>query len=270
MRPDSSDIAERRMRKANTGAASGFRSFKQRNGKKFSFFVLILSLAFSFTLWTQNRKDIRQYINRPITKIHIDNRWQQISESEIRQMIAGYMHVGFFQFDVLGVKEALELHAWVEKVSVKRVWPDSLSLTLTERVAIARWGGGKLLDQHGEIFQPENAAKYTSLPFLAGPLDHQGKVMEQYRQINQLLFPSGLRLSGLTLSPRGSWELTLNDSIQVVVGIEKIPERLQRFVDFYESQPVEDTASISSVDLRYDNGMAIRKRLQEFSEVAIR
>lgn len=268
MRPDPSDIAARRMR--NAKRSSSARPLQPKESKKFTLFLCGLFLVLGIVLLIQNREGIGEYVNRPITKVRMDNQWQQVSEGEIGQMIATYMGAGFFKFDVAGVKDRLEQHAWIEEASVKRIWPDSLSLQLTERVAIARWGQNQLLNQYGETFQPDNAARFTALPILAGPEERQVEVMQQFQFMSQLFFSSGLRLSGLTLSPRGSWELTLDDSLQIAVGKEKVAERLQRFIDFYEGQPVEQTADITSVDLRYDNGIAIRNSRDELAEVAVR
>ena len=104
---------------------------------------------------------------------------------------------------------------------------------------------------------------------MSGPIDSQIEVMEQFQLMSQLLFSSGLRLGGLTLSQRGSWYLTLNDSMQVAVGREQVIERLQRFIEFYEGQPATQTAEFSSVDLRYDNGIAVENSREELAEVAV-
>ena len=105
---------------------------------------------------------------------------------------------------------------------------------------------------------------------MSGPIDSQIEVMEQFQLMSQLLFSSGLRLSGLNLSRRGSWYLTLNDSMQVAVGREQVIERLQRFIEFYEAQPAAQTAEFSSVDLRYNNGIAVENSREELAEGAVR
>ena len=64
------------------------------------------------------------------------------------------------------------------------------------------------------------------LPILSGPIDSQIRVMEQYQLMNQLLYSSGLKLNGLTLSMRGSWDLTLNESIRVAVGRIEVVETI--------------------------------------------
>ena len=58
--------------------------------------------------------------------------------------------------------------------------------------------------------------------------------------------------------------------MQVAVGREQVSERLQRFIEFYEGQPAAQTAGFSSVDLRYNNGIAVESSHEERAEVAVR
>lgn len=217
-----------------------------------------------------NLDSIGGYVNRPVTKVRMDNQWQWVAESDIRRIVAGHMGQGFFTFDVNALKQDLELHPWVRQASVARAWPDSVALHLEEKVAIARWQDAALLSQHGEIFTPPVIAEHATLPRLSGPEQSQVQVMRQYQLLNEVLFPAGLRLTGLQLSSRGSWELEINDQITVVAGREQILERINRFIAFYERRPVSEKDAISAVDLRYDNGLAVVRSEQALSGVAAR
>ena len=94
--------------------------------------------------------------------------------------------------------------------------------------------------------------------------------MLQYQGLNQILFPAGLRLSGLSLSKRGSWEYLLNEQMQVAAGRDDVFEKTQRFIDFYLIQPFEESSQFLSIDLRYSNGIAIRDTESNFTGVAVR
>lgn len=234
-------------------------------------FILLLAFSFSLILLVQqNLQDISMFINRPVSKVRIENQWQQISDNEVRLLLSAFMGNGFFNFDVEGVKEKLEQHPWVLQASVKRVWPDTLSLQLTEQVAIARWGNSQLLNQYGEIFEPVGVENLLTLPVLTGPDHLQREVMEQYQKLSQILFPSGLRLSGLSLSRRGSWELVLNEGLQVEAGRNNVIAKTQRFVDFYDKQPPSESSRFQSIDLRYGNGIAVKSKESDLTGVAVR
>ncbi len=229
--------------------------------------VLILGLAL---LIAQNKMEISEFINRPVSKIRIENQQQRISEPEASRLLSTFMGNGFFDLNVIAAKRKLELHPWVLKASVKRTWPDTLSLELVEQVAIARWGENQLLNQYGELFKPDEVQEFSSLSMLTGSEDSQGIVMQQYQKLNQILFPAGLRLSGLSLSKRGSWEYLLNEGMQVVAGRKDVFEKTQRFADFYQDQPLELSSQFLTVDLRYENGIAVKSGESQFTGVAIR
>ncbi len=263
------------------GSASGIRATrrsplqnKQPLKPKYSpkrSLVLLTVFCLSFgLLLTQYNQEISLFMNRPVSKVRMENSWQHIGESEIRQLLSAYMGEGFFDFDVEGVKSELESHPWISSAAAKRVWPDTLSLQINEQVPIARWGEAQLLNQYGEIFEPVTIGTQLNLPRLNGPADSQFEVMEQYQKISQILLSSDLKLSGLYLSRRGSWEFELNDKLQVIVGRVDVLERAQRFVDFYGAQNNEYTSLIESVDLRYSNGVAVRNAEPDVTELAIR
>lgn len=218
----------------------------------------------------QNFDTISYFVNRPVVKVRMDAQWQQLREAEIRNLLSGVMGRGFFEIDVAQVKQRLEQHPWVAQAAVQRVWPDSLALEITEHVAIARWQDSSLLNQYGEIFRPAQLDALGKLPRLTGPNESQFLMMQQYQRFSQVLFPSGMKLTELELSSRGSWDLVLNETLHVKVGRANLNEKLERFVRFYENQPKGKSELFDSIDLRYGNGIAVRSRQQDLTGVAIR
>jgi len=248
---------------------AGNQPLKPKSSAKGGLFGFGAILVCAALIAVQNRASISDFMNRPVSKVRIENQWQRISEAEVSAVLAPFMGNGFFDFNVVAAKNELESHPWVFQASVKRIWPDTLSLHLTEQVAIARWGEEQLLNQYGELFLPDGAQQMNALPMLTGPQDSQETVMEQYQKLNQILFPAGLRLSGLSLSRRGSWEYLLNENMQVAAGREGVFEKTQRFIDFYKSQSLEQSSKILSIDLRYGNGIAVKESGTDFTGVAI-
>ncbi len=202
---------------------------------------------------------LRGRLDRPITRIVMENEWRQVGEEAARGRLRPFLGAGFFSFDAAGAKAELEGLPWVRHARLRRRWPDGLSVALTEEEPIARWGDGGLLNRDGEIFRPEEAFDGEGLPVLAGPEGSQRRVMEQYRVVGRLLFPAGLKVAGLRLSPRGGWSLTLERGPTVTVGREDVPERLRRLAGFYGARPAAAAAMVSA-DLRYAGGIAVKGR----------
>ena len=247
------------------------RPFKPMDRKKILLVLTGFLLLLCFGVFLQQIFDRGAgFINRPISKVRIENQWQHIREEEVSWLLAEFMGAGFFNFDMAGVKQILEQHPWVHHATIKKLWPESISLHITEQVAIAQWGHSQLLSQNGETFKPIGIESLNALPLLNGPEESQLRVMGQYQAISQLLLPSTLRLTGLTLTLRGSWELVLNEELTVAAGRTDVFEKLQRFVEFYAGQPATRTVGYRSIDLRYDNGIAIKSVSDKMTGVAVR
>ncbi len=117
-----------------------------------------------------------------------------------------------------------------------------------------------MLNQQGQVFQPATTLEQQALPQLSGPDNSELKVMSQYQEFNQLLYPLGVRIRDLTLKPNGSYELTLTNGIEVKVGREDVLERLRRLVLFLGSEQGRDLQNVQAIDLRYRSGLAVAWR----------
>ena len=232
-------------------------------------FVSLFTLIGVYSLVAKG-PDLAAYVNRPVSKIRVDNQWQQITEAEVSNVLSNFMGTGFFNLDTQGIKAELETLSWVRFASVKRIWPDTIALDIREEKAIARWGEGAYLNQSGEVFRPLTEARNISLPLLSGPADTQSQVMQQYLSLSQLLLPEDLRLTELALSSRGSWELTLNESIRVSAGRVDAFANMSRLVDVLNRHGSINLNEIAAIDLRYKNGFAVKNVQYDLTEVAAR
>ena len=236
--------------------------------KRAALIAVVASL--SVIVIQQNHENLVNALTRPVSKVRIESMQQFVTEEELRNLVSRYLGVGFLTFDVLGAKRSLEQHPWIRRVSVKKVWPDTVAIDIREEVAIARWRESLLLNQFGEIFEPAEIQRLAGLPSLIGPEGEQYRVMKQYRAVSQQVFPAGLRVTSLSLSPRGNWVLVLNDLTRVTLGREKTVERLARFTEFYQNSGIELHEGFVSADLRYDNGIAVRLEAGKSAELALR
>ncbi len=219
--------------------------------------VLMLSVA---VLVGQNSAKINAYVNKPIRVVKMANELQRANEGHIRAALAAHLNAGFFALDVQAIKAQLEADPWIEKAVITRIWPDTLSVGITEEIAIARWGDQHLLNQYGESFAPELQSDDLTLPLLRGPEGFERKVMEQYQVFSQKLSETGLRVREIALSDRGSWTLRMENDMQVSIGRNDVMERMERFVTFYSRHLYTQLAEIEAVDLRYSNGISIRNK----------
>lgn len=223
--------------------------------------LLMTVLVFSMgLLMSQHSDQINAYVNKPIRLVQMANELQRVDEGNIRAALAAHLSAGFFALNVRAIKEQLETDPWIEKAVITRIWPDTLSVAITEEIAIARWGDQSLLNQYGEIFAPELQSDDLTLPLLRGPEGLERKVMEQYQVFSQMLSDTGLRVREIALSDRGGWVLNMDNDLQVSIGRNNVMARMERFVKFFSQHLYAQIEQIEAVDLRYNNGISIRNK----------
>jgi len=198
-------------------------------------------------------------LTHPIAIVKVEGKFQRLSEQEIERALVPYVSTHFLMVDLDNIQRVVHALPWVSHVTVRRIWPDGLSIKIKEEMAIARWGEKQLLDEEGRVFSPEKLQDdVLDLPLLNGPKGYEKKVMEQYERISQLLRPLNRRITHLTLVARGAWDLQLNDGMKVLLGRDHLMEKMQRFIHLYQMELAQSTAPILAVDVRYNNGIAVQ------------
>jgi len=194
----------------------------------------------------------------PIRQVGIEGEFRQLSRSELQQLISGQLRGGFFSMDVTALRNAVTANPWVRDVQVQRVWPDTLKVMVREQTAVAQWHDRGLVNTSGEYFEPDMTSAPAGLPVLVGPPDSQMLLTERLLRLQEALAPIGLEVEGLTLSDRRAWTFTTTGGLEVVLGREEFPSRLQRFVELVPASLGERFDAARYVDMRYTNGFAVR------------
>ncbi|WP_371188137.1 cell division protein FtsQ/DivIB [Thalassotalea maritima] len=165
----------------------------------------------------------------------------------------------FFQLDVNNVQRQLEALPWVYSASVRKQWPNTLSVYVQDQVPVAVWNGDDLINEHGQIFRADQGRLTSRLPQLFGPEGRELTALENYRDLNKLLKFIDAEIAQIELSERNAWLLTLTNGIALNLGQEDRVMRIQRFMDAYSQIKalVKQQQQVDYIDLRYDTGMAI-------------
>ncbi len=82
--------------------------------------------------------------------------------------------------------------------------------------------------------------------------------MKHYREMAQMLRPTGLRITVFRQAERGSWELQFEQGPTLVVGRENVAQKLRRFLLVWNRELKDRVGDIAAVDIRYGNGVAVR------------
>ncbi|MEO6699535.1 MAG: cell division protein FtsQ/DivIB [Paraperlucidibaca sp.] len=196
-------------------------------------------------------------LNTPIRAVTISGELHQLERKDLQVALERQVRGTFFTVDLDALQRTAKRYPWVAEVQVSRHWPDSVQLSIREKHAVARWQPSGLVSEDGSIFRPRSATGVSDLPLLSGPRTQSQFVLKRYQEMAAVLAKVGLRVQALTLTDRMSWELTLNDGVNVLVDGQDTLAKLERFTVLYERQLAGEITSIARVDLRYRNGVAI-------------
>ncbi len=193
----------------------------------------------------------------PLRVVRIDGDFQYLDKEALKTVLATQLNKNFLAIDIDAIHEDVRAVQWVDQVTVRRKWPDTLMLTVQEHKPLARWSNGGLVNRRGEWFAGSlNDA--VSLPELDGPQGTASTLSSEYLYLSQELQALGLQAAHISMSGRRSWKLGLENGLTLQLGRKKVHARLQRFMKIYQQIIEKQLEKIESVDMRYTNGFAVR------------
>ncbi len=193
----------------------------------------------------------------PIKYVRIEGIFQYIAKNEIQQALLKQVMTGFLNADMQAIRRELLDLPWIAEVKVKRVWPDTIEVKVYEQYPVVRWGNIGLLNEHGDLFIPDNLARFEKLPLLAGPKGAEKKLMPIMKDLQARLVEQTLELLEFNVNERRAWTLKLADGLELKLGQK---EPLQKFNRFLATLPIlgkKQVMAMERVDLRYPNGYAV-------------
>ena len=202
----------------------------------------------------------------PIHKVQVTGDFVYLQESMLKTALGGQMNEGFFSVDVSHIKDKVEKLAWVDNATVRRQWPDTLTIHVTEQKPLAHWADGGFVNWRGEVFFPVHEYVPAQLPVFKGDAASSHELTATYHMMDKILSAIGRKIGQLELDGRGALQLQLDNEMKIILGREGATERLVRFVELYDRIFANRTGQVIRVDLRYANGMAIRWK-KDISEV---
>ena len=212
--------------------------------------VIIVSLC-GWILITLNNPE-----TLPIKMVRAQGTFSHVTESMLQSAV-GKVSGGYFNVDVNQVQQAVETLPWVVQASVRRVWPDTLAISVSEQHALAYWLDKGLVNLNGEIFTPEKSSYPKSLPYFVGPTGMNVIMTQYYEEAQQHLKPLGFSITKVLLDERRALVLELNNELELMLGKEQKSARLERFVRVYPKVLSDKISKIARVDLRYPHGMTV-------------
>jgi cell division protein FtsQ len=198
----------------------------------------------------------------PIKTVQVAGQLQWVDKEKLNTVLTPFTGANFFNADLQEIKRAVQQLPWVMSVSVRRVWPDTLRLEVREHQALARWDSVFLMNQAGQLYQPQTLPQ--NLVHLQGPSGMHQRVYELYQELQRTYAQYDMEISNLALNGRHALQVRLSNGIEFLFGrysVTSDPQMmLNRFFGAYEQGLNRRIDQVERVDLRYANGFAIRWR----------
>jgi len=214
-------------------------------------------------------------VDQPVVSASIDGLLTDQEIQEVQSVVQSVLPQSMLSLDVEKLVAHLEDLTWPDRIHVRRVWPDSLSISISKPSVVARWREGGVLTSRGEIVFMNDPA-HAKLPVLSAEIASPAASMNRFEVLNSLLGASStLRLTGLHQNQLGEWQVELNKRVAFKLGSDDIHARFRRALLVYEvvsgqelanqqsdstNTPLgggPDKTKVPTLDARYQNGVAV-------------
>lgn len=200
----------------------------------------------------------------PLRVIEINGEFTNLQHAAVQARVLESIDGGFFTVNMQAVRDAVRGMPWVEEVSVRRVWPDTLRMHVTEQLPLARWNGEALVNLHGEVFRPGDPGDpgdlgdLQALPRLQGDDQLAPQVVGFYLRLRRSLVDVGLKVQRLQLNARQEWEVSFDSGLSLMLGNQQVATRLEDFLRVYPQLRGHMPRVAERIDMRYEHGFAVR------------
>ncbi len=193
----------------------------------------------------------------PVSTVKIAASYQHIPRTQLKAMLSKYAKDGFLTLPVQSLENDLMSIPWTNSVSIERVWPDILQITLLEKRQVAKWNDIWITAAGDELPVSDNPQE-PSLVRLSGAPAQKMTALGLYEHLKPVFAECGLSVDFLQLHENQACDLLLKNGVQLHLGKRDIEQRAGRFCHAYPVIFSPKIEQLASVDLRYARGMAVQ------------
>ncbi|MCZ6656283.1 MAG: cell division protein FtsQ/DivIB [Gammaproteobacteria bacterium] len=197
-------------------------------------------------------------LDQPVRVVRIEGELSAPERREVQAQIAGSLDARLLTLNLEKLRHQILALSWPRTVSLRRVWPDSLEVSVSKQMVVARWADGAFLTSSGEIVTTPDAP--ANVPTFDCDLSGPKRAMEIYRLLQELASRAGLNVVTLSENALGEWRIDLAGGLELMLGAEQLAERMRRFLLVYRRSLGDTKRRVEYVDARYANGVAVRWR----------
>ena len=197
------------------------------------------------------------YQSWPITGVEVSGRLSFWQPADIAAQIDWVKNESFFSLDPQQVFDQVAVMPLIKQVVVRKRWPGTVELRLTEDLPMAVLNGDKLLSVSGVISRIPEGLDTAALAHIDGDETQADTAIRYFRRIQQSLEQRELKIDHLAVNGIGAVTVSLSNGWKIHFGRQYFEERVQRLGILLAKLPQD---AVESLDLRYGKGAAIHWR----------
>lgn len=203
-----------------------------------------------------------------IERIHIHGNSARVDAQTVERTAWLALIGNYFTADLEEIENALVHLPGVYQAAVRRHWPDTLEISITEAGAIALWYAtdGSALESRDYVNLPPDS-NITLQPVLRSPTADRHTVIDAFLDLVSSLALLDLEVKNLSIDEAGDWVVVLQSAslqipveLEIVVGRGNPVRKVDQFVAVFDSVLQDRLPDIERVDMRYDSGFAVQWR----------
>lgn len=191
----------------------------------------------------------------PIERVKVEGRLAEAERVQVRRVVDASLNGGMLGADLDELRIAIEALSWPRFVTVRRVWPAGLQISVEKAMVVARWNQAYLTADGQVVEMPTDQ---LGLPILNCATSQPKAALETYLRLSIIASDAGLALAMLEENELGEWMLKFPNGVSLMLGSERLSERFERFVVVYRQQLQARFDQVAHVDARYASGVAVR------------
>ena len=212
-----------------------------------------------------------------IDEIEYHGVFEYVDQNTIDQTVKDALQGNFFTIDLKKIRTEVLSVPWVKDVNVRRKWPNSIALHVSEYAPRMRWGEEGWVSRTGNIILDNNFSVDIQVPILNGDAQYVSELFAFAQLWQKQLAQQGLILNEIDRSSSSAWVIRFSHSLvdvasvadevdedthnrrgntTLLLGSDDVQNRLDRFLRMYSQNAVLLKAG-NVVDARYPNGLAI-------------
>lgn len=192
-----------------------------------------------------------------IARIEVEGR-KVVTNNEILAALGYEPGQSLMSLDVAAARETLLANPLIKQATIRKLYPDRLSVQISERVPFALWQVGEKLSviaADGTVIEAAGDSRFVNLPLVVGA----GADISASRILKALEPHAELRDKVYAAVRVGSrrWNLRLKNGMDVKLPEEALDAALAQVAELDRSQKITDR-DITELDLRRDGLVTVR------------